>query len=65
MDYAKYIPHPKTKFLRVKCSGCGNEQIIFSAPATSKVKCLVCEKDLAESTGSKLKLKSKVISILE
>ena len=64
MDVTKNIPKPKTKFLKVKCKGCGNEQTIFSAPS-SNVKCLKCENILAESTGSKLKLKSKVVKILE
>lgn len=63
MDINEKIPKPRTKFLKVKCEGCGNEQIIFTAPA-SNAKCLKCDKELAKSTGSKLRLKSKVVSIL-
>ena len=54
----------KSKFLKIKCSKCKNEQITFSKPATL-VKCLVCEKVLAKSTGGKAELKSKVIEILD
>ncbi|MFX1596999.1 MAG: hypothetical protein ACFFBK_13155, partial [Promethearchaeota archaeon] len=37
------IPHPKSRFLRVKCLNCGNQQIIFGCSATD-VECLVCGK---------------------
>lgn len=48
----------KNKFFKVKCSGCGNEQVIFSAPSRT-VKCLVCNQVLGESSGHKIKLKAK------
>lgn len=41
---------PKSRFLKVKCKKCRNEQIIFSKAAI-QVKCLVCETVLAEPTG--------------
>ena len=47
-----------SKFLRVKCEKCKNEQVIFSRP-TSVVKCLVCGEVLAEPSGSKANLKVK------
>lgn len=40
----------KSKFLKVKCKKCRNEQIIFNK-ASTQVKCLVCESILAEPTG--------------
>ena len=58
------IPKPKTKFLKVKCSGCGNEQTIFSS-ANRDVKCLACNNVLAESKGGKVKLKAKVVKELD
>lgn len=58
------IPKPKTKFLRVKCNGCSNEQTIFSAAAT-KVKCIVCNQELAKTTGSKILLKTKILAVYE
>jgi small subunit ribosomal protein S27e len=56
---------PKTtesKFLKVTCSGCKNEQIIFNK-ASTRVKCLVCGAELSEPTGGKARVKSKVIQV--
>jgi len=50
-----------SKFIKVKCKKCKNEQVIFSRPA-STVKCLVCGEVLAESTGGRAKVKTDVIS---
>lgn len=52
------IPMPRTKFYRVKCPACGNEQNIFSA-ASSKVRCVACNTQLAETTSSRIRLKTK------
>ena len=41
---------PTSKFLKVKCKKCKNEQIVFNKAATV-VKCLVCGATLAEPTG--------------
>jgi len=41
-----------SKFLRVKCSKCKNEQVMFEKSA-STVKCLVCGEVLARPTGGK------------
>ncbi|MDD5163909.1 MAG: 30S ribosomal protein S27e [Candidatus ainarchaeum sp.] len=60
----KLIPMPRTKFLKIKCNGCGNEQIVFSAPA-STVKCLACNQTLAESTGGKIRPIAKIVKELE
>jgi len=54
----------KSKFLKVICSKCKNEQIIFNKASTS-VKCLVCGATLASSKGGKAKVRSKVIQVLE
>jgi small subunit ribosomal protein S27e len=53
----------KTSFLKVKCAGCGNEQIIFSA-ASTKVSCLACNQLLAETGASKIKPIAKVVKEL-
>jgi small subunit ribosomal protein S27e len=55
---------PKNGFVKVKCEGCGNEQVVFSVPAM-EVKCLVCNQVLAESTGHKAKFKAKEVSKIE
>ncbi|MFQ6136277.1 MAG: 30S ribosomal protein S27e [Candidatus Hydrothermarchaeales archaeon] len=58
------IPQPKSRFLKVKCFDCGNEQVIFGSVSTS-VKCLVCGKTLAEPTGGKAKILTRILSVLE
>ena len=50
---------PESKFVKVECDKCKNEQIIFDKPSTI-VKCLVCENILAEPTGGMARLKVKV-----
>ena len=52
-----------SKFLKVKCSKCKNEQIIFEK-AASNVTCSVCKEILAKSTGGKSKVIAKVIKEL-
>lgn len=56
------IPKPRSKFLKVICSKCKNEQIIFNK-ATSNVKCLVCGSELAKTRGGKAKIKAEVIKV--
>ncbi|MFQ6050662.1 MAG: 30S ribosomal protein S27e [Candidatus Hydrothermarchaeota archaeon] len=58
------IPKPKSRFLRVKCMDCGNEQVIFGC-ASTLIRCIICNKVLAEPTGGKAEVKTKVIEILE
>ncbi|MBU5575223.1 MAG: 30S ribosomal protein S27e [Candidatus Aenigmatarchaeota archaeon] len=58
------ILQPKSKFLKVICSKCKNEQIIFNKPAM-KVFCLVCGAELAENFGGKAKIKAKVLKTFE
>lgn len=58
------IPQPKSRFLRVKCSDCGNEQVMFGS-ATTVVKCMVCGRTLSESRGGKAKILTKIVAVLE
>ena len=44
----------KTKFFKIRCGKCKNEQNVFSKVAT-EVKCLVCGELLAKPTGGKTK----------
>jgi len=46
------IPQPKSRFIRIKCNTCGNEQTIFDH-ATFPVRCLVCGAVLVKPTGGK------------
>ncbi|MFH1224545.1 MAG: 30S ribosomal protein S27e [Candidatus Diapherotrites archaeon] len=64
MQKTSTVPNIRTKFLRVKCPSCGNEQVIFSA-AASRVLCLACNSALAESTASKIRLNAKLVKIYE
>lgn len=59
----KLIPAPKSRFLRVKCLNCGNEQILFGCASTD-VACLVCGKLLTQSTGGKASILTKILEVL-
>jgi len=54
-----------SKFLKVKCKKCHNEQVVFEKPSTV-VKCLVCEEVIAQPLGGKAKIdKDKIIGVAE
>ncbi len=53
----------KSRFVKVRCEKCKNEQIIFSS-ASTKIFCLVCKEVLAEPAGGKAKVKASVLEIL-
>jgi len=53
-----------SRFLKVKCADCGNEQVIFGC-AASNIKCVVCDKMLAESTGGKTVVKTQILTVLD
>ncbi|MCK4521185.1 MAG: 30S ribosomal protein S27e [Nanoarchaeota archaeon] len=55
---------PSSKFIKIRCPKCKNEQIMFGK-ASSIIKCLVCGKVLAEPTGGKSKVKARVLEVLE
>ncbi|MEM2143660.1 MAG: 30S ribosomal protein S27e [Candidatus Thorarchaeota archaeon] len=55
MSKGDIIPQPTSRFLRVKCLDCDNEQIIFGC-ASTEVKCLKCGKLLARPSGGKARL---------
>jgi len=57
------IPAPKSKFVKVRCKKCKNEQIIFGKIAT-EVQCLVCSSVLASPSGGKSKIKARVLEVL-
>lgn len=58
------IHEPESKFVKVRCPKCKNEQIIFGK-TTSEIKCLVCEKAIAKPTGGKSKIKARILEVLE
>ncbi len=54
----------KSKFVRVKCNDCGNEQVIFNK-AKTVIKCLVCDKLLAAPKGGKTDIKAQVLEVFD
>lgn len=54
----------KSKFIKVRCNKCKNEQIVFGK-AVTHVNCLVCGEELLEPTGGKSKIKARVLEVLE
>ena|GEM_PF-25468 len=63
-EWSKLIPKPRSVFLRVKCTKCGNEQLLFSN-AVNKITCNVCGETLAEPSGGRAKIKGEVQAVLE
>ncbi len=60
----KIMEEPTSKFVKIRCPKCKNEQIMFGKASTT-VKCLVCGKVLAEPKGGKSKVKARVLEVLE
>ncbi len=63
-DWERLIPRPRSSFIRIKCSKCGNEQIVFGS-AVNKVNCNVCGTELAEPSSGKAKIKGEIVGVLE
>ena len=57
------IREPLSKLIKVRCSKCKNEQIVFGK-VSSQVNCLVCGKKVAEPTGGKAKVKARILEVL-
>jgi small subunit ribosomal protein S27e len=53
-----------TKFVKVKCADCGNEQIVFSK-AAMVVPCNVCGTTLAEPQGGVARFKGEITAELQ
>jgi len=54
----------RSKFLKVKCPDCENEQLVFEK-ATSVVECTVCGRVLAEPAGGKAVIKADIVATFE
>ena len=61
---SKQIRITQSKFVKVQCPKCNNEQIIFGK-ASSTVKCLKCDNILAKPSSGKAKIRSKVVEVLK
>lgn len=51
-------------FIRVRCSDCENEQIVFQNASTT-VNCAVCGTTLATPTGGKATIEHEVAEVVE
>jgi len=58
------LEETKSKFIKIRCPKCKNEQIMFGK-ASTQIKCLICGKILAEPQGGKSKVKARVLEVLE
>jgi small subunit ribosomal protein S27e len=59
-----FLKETASKFIKIRCPKCKNEQIMFGKTA-SRVRCLVCDKPLADSTGGKAKVRARILEVLE
>ena len=58
------MSNPKSKFIKVRCAKCKNEQIIFGN-ASNVVLCLVCSKEVAYPTGGESRISARALEVLE
>ena len=58
------IRENRSKFFKVKCPDCENEQTVFEKACTV-VKCVVCGRDLATPTGGCATLKAEIVQELK
>ena len=54
----------RSRFLKVKCPDCENEQMVFEK-ASTVVDCVVCGKVLAEPSGGKAIIKADILGTFE
>ena len=58
------IPKPSSKFQKVDCGECGEQQVVYSH-ATTTVACNSCGNTIAEPRGSKAKINGKILGSAE
>jgi len=54
----------KSKFIKVRCNDCENEQAIFDKACTT-IHCHICGSKLAIPGGGKAKIKGKILEVVE
>jgi len=62
--WEELIPRPRSTFLRVRCTECENEQVLFDS-ATKEIQCNVCGNTLAKPTGGKVEIHGEIVGVLE
>jgi small subunit ribosomal protein S27e len=63
-DQKRTLKETGSKFIKIRCPKCKNEQIMFGK-ASTLISCLVCGKVLAEPTGGKSRVKARILEVLE
>lgn len=58
------IPKPSSKFLKITCGECGEEDMVYSH-ASTKVACTSCGNEIAKPTGAKAKVHGKVLEAFD
>jgi len=58
------VPTPESKFIKVRCKKCKNEQIIFGK-ASTQINCLVCGATLGAPSGGKTKIKGRILEVFD
>ena len=58
------IRENRSKFYKVKCPDCENEQTVFEK-ASTVVTCIVCGRDLATPAGGKARFKAEIVQELK
>lgn len=54
---------PKSKFIKVRCKDCENEQVLFDKASTT-VSCHICGGKLALPNGGKAKIKGEILEVI-
>jgi small subunit ribosomal protein S27e len=55
---------PKSKFVKIRCLDCENEQVFFDK-ASTVVSCHICGSKLAMPSGGKAKIKGEILEVIE
>ena len=55
---------PESRFIRVRCKDCENEQVIFNKASTI-VSCHICGSKLAIPRGGKAEIRGELLEVLE
>ncbi|MDH7507542.1 MAG: 30S ribosomal protein S27e [Candidatus Thermoplasmatota archaeon] len=55
---------PESKFIKVRCKDCENEQVLFDK-ASTVVFCHICGSKLAIPAGGKAKLNGELLEVIE
>jgi small subunit ribosomal protein S27e len=61
MGMVRVIRENRSRFFKVKCPDCDNEQTVFEK-ASTVVNCVVCGKELAIPTGGKANFKAEIVA---